>query len=298
MIILGRNVLFFSIWHIRFLVIGSLQTQERMNYRIIKSPPHLAGYIRFFWVLESDRPFKKEPFIYRSVADGSAEIIFTYLGRFTELSGSLRINQPLSHVHAQSQVYRRFETFDQFGIFGVYLYPFVIPLLFSMPSDEFSGELPELLTVSGNEGGELEEKIMLATDHELRVKIFSEFVEEKLRKGNQPESSMLYSIKNIINTHGAVSVEQLADQCGLSRRQFERKFKEHAGFSPMLYSRIIRFQSAIKFYNSCGKSLTELAYQCGYYDQSHFIHDFKKFSGFHPKVYFRSKPEGAEYQTS
>lgn len=44
-----------------------------------------------------------------------------------------------------------------------------------------------------------------------------------------------------------------------------------------------------------GKSLTDIAYDCGYYDQSHFINDFKEFSGYSPKVYFSGNAEGSEY---
>ena len=57
------------------------------------------------------------------------------------------------------------------------------------------------------------------------------------------------------------------------------------GFPPKLYSRITRFQAALGEYGS-GKSLTDIAYDCGYYDQSHFINDFREFSGYNPKVYF------------
>jgi transcriptional regulator GlxA family with amidase domain len=93
-----------------------------------------------------------------------------------------------------------------------------------------------------------------------------------------------------------VDVNALAGKCFLSRRQFERNFKACSGFSPKLYTRIIRFQAAAKEYGMQYQSLTDIAYRCGYYDQSHFIHDFKEFSGFHPKEYFYGKPEGLDYR--
>ena len=49
-------------------------------------------------------------------------------------------------------------------------------------------------------------------------------------------------------------------------------------------------------YGNQDLSLTEIAFKYGYYDQSHFIHDFKQFSGYHPSAYFYGKPEGAEYR--
>ena len=80
----------------------------------------------------------------------------------------------------------------------------------------------------------------------------------------------------------------------MSDRSFERRFKELAGFSPKLYSRIARFQAALTHYGS-GLPLTDIAHNCGYYDQSHFINDFKEFSGYSPKVYFGGLAEGSEY---
>ena len=61
-----------------------------------------------------------------------------------------------------------------------------------------------------------------------------------------------------------------------------------------MYSRIIRFQAALKEYGS-KKTLTDIAQDCGYYDQSHFINDFREFTGYNPKVYFAGKAEGSEY---
>ena len=83
---------------------------------------------------------------------------------------------------------------------------------------------------------------------------------------------------------------------GISQRQLERTFKEYAGFSPKTFARILRFQSATNHYGTTKKTLTEIALDCGYYDQSHFIHDFSQFSGYTPSEYFLGVPEGIEYR--
>ncbi|HEX2898290.1 MAG TPA: helix-turn-helix domain-containing protein [Bacteroidia bacterium] len=83
---------------------------------------------------------------------------------------------------------------------------------------------------------------------------------------------------------------------GISMRQLERTFKDHAGFSPKTYARILRFQSTTKEYGNTHKTLTDIALDCGYYDQAHFIHDFRQFSGYAPGDYFFGKPEGIEYR--
>jgi|WetSurMetagenome_2_1015567.scaffolds.fasta_scaffold185651_2 transcriptional regulator GlxA family with amidase domain len=84
-----------------------------------------------------------------------------------------------------------------------------------------------------------------------------------------------------------LKVSELAKTHNISSRHLERKFREYSGMPPKLYSRIARFQRAVRSYGSTTHgSLTSLALDCGYYDQSHFIHEFKTFSGYSPGQYF------------
>jgi len=262
-----------------------------MQYITIPPPAYLAAYVRAFWVLESDAPYT-----HRNYADGSAEMIFHYKGTFEELTEKETVSQSNAMIHAQSCNYRRFTTNESFAIFGVYLYPFAIPLLCNMPADELTNHMPDLVALFGNGGRILEEQIMLATDTKQRIAIVSSFLEKRLLQKNESENAIHFCISNIIHSDGLASVDKLANKCFLSVRQFERKFKEHAGFTPKFYTRLIRFQSAMKRYGSNFNSLTDIAYDCGYYDQSHFIHEFKAFSGYHPKTYFYGEAEGVEWR--
>lgn len=74
------------------------------------------------------------------------------------------------------------------------------------------------------------------------------------------------------------------DSC-LSIRQFERKCRERLGMSPKLFSRIARFSKAYRMYEAnTDLSWTDISYKCGYFDQMHFIKDFKEFAGVSPRV--------------
>lgn len=270
----------------------------KVTYYTIPPPPALAGYVRFFWVYEIDFD-AMVPYIYRSMADGCPEMVFHYKGDFREVNNDGSMEQcsgPRSMVHAQSARYRRFVTQEHFGIFGAYLYPFAIPYLFGQSSASFSNQLPDLQTLLGAAGRELEEKIMLAVNNHERTMILSTFLQTQLDTVRRKETIIQSAVRHLVHSEAINNIGALSDQYYLSTRQFERKFKEYAGFAPKTYSRIIRFQSALKEYGNQNKSLTEIAYQCGYYDQSHFIHDFKEFSGYHPRQYFSGKPEGAEYR--
>jgi AraC-like DNA-binding protein len=263
-----------------------------VNYYTIAPSPSLAPFIRCFWVLESDCSYT-----HRSMADGCAEMLFHYDGVFDEIKKNGTTEKSFaSGLQGPTQQVSRFSTNKGFGMFGVYLYPFAIPQLFHLPASELCNQFPDTVTLLGSLGKELEEKMMLANDNCQRVKIISCFFEKQLCKQQQPHHPLFGAIREVILTNGGRSVENLAARYFLSIRQFERSFKNFAGFSPKLYARIIRFQAACNQYGNDNKTLTDIAYDCGYYDQSHFINDFKEFSGLHPKQYFSGVTEATEWR--
>ena len=77
---------------------------------------------------------------------------------------------------------------------------------------------------------------------------------------------------------------ELTSATCFSKKQFERLFNELVGANPKEYARIVRFQKSLKLlqHGSEDTSLAQLACQCGYADQSHFIREFRRFSGYTP----------------
>ena len=253
------------------------------NYYTIKPAENLSEYVRFFWVLECDL-VPNEHFVYRSMADGCTELLFHYNGLFDEVRENGIFGKSFhSGIHGQTRTFRRFKINKGFGIFGVYLYPYAIPSLLNISASDVSDEMPDLQSVFGKEGTELEEKVMIAANNQERVLILSSFLLSKLKKSKNAFNHIYNSIKTVIQHNGQINVTHLANDYCLSTRQFERRFKEFSGFTPKLYSRIIRFQSIFNELNSDKANLSQIACRCGYYDQSHFIQDFKEFSGYNPK---------------
>jgi AraC-like DNA-binding protein len=182
-----------------------------------------------------------------------------------------------------------------FGIFGAYLYPFAIPRLFGFPASDFTNISPDLTSVFGHEGSILDERMCTAPTNEGRIAIISEFLTAKLNARIRKLPVIFRSVHTILANKGTLAIESLAAEHNISKRQFERRFKDLAGLSPKLYSRVIRFQAATQFKLNGTRDLTEIAYACGYYDQSHFINDFREFSGYTPKEYFWNAAEGTQY---
>lgn len=268
-----------------------------MRYFTIQPPAELKPYVRFYWVLEHELEPDHSSYIYRSVADACAELVFHYHSSFNELKEKNEQSPSLSGIQFQTTQYRRFITTESFGIFGAYIYPFAVPYFFNTPSSQTSNLAFDFDTFLSRPGRELEEQIMLAGNNYKRAEILSAFLIARLRQNVLKDDRIAVAIRDVVHNKQYRTVAQLADAYNLSARQFDRKFKESAGFSPKTYMRLTRLQDALKQYNT-DKTLTQIALECGYYDQSHFIHDVKEFTGYHPGFYFSGKAEGTEYRNT
>ncbi|MGG7664153.1 helix-turn-helix domain-containing protein [Dyadobacter sp. BHUBP1] len=267
-----------------------------MNYHTIQPPAKLAEYIQFFWVLEGSATAQK-PFHHRVLAESAPEWIFYCKGQF-ELSGAgpERHRTPASCLSGQMQHFKKLFTTSDFCLFGVYLFPYAIPAVFNLPAHVLSDETVDTRTLLGEEGQMLEEIVFGAPDHIARAMLVSEFMLQRLARSKEVNSPVFTSIRRILHSSAALSIPELADECYLSRRHFERKFIHYAGYSPKQFQRIARFNTVIKGFEQPPLSLTEIAHRCGYYDQSHFIHDFRLFSGYNPKAFFSQQSQVADYR--
>lgn len=256
-----------------------------MNYQVIKPPAQLSDYVRFFWFFEGDASVQN-PLIHKAFAYPCPEIIFCYAGQFDykmEFGPQKKLH---AGIYGQTQTFSQVSAKARFGVFGFYLYPHALPQLFCLPANELTNESADMKTIFGKAGEILEEKVMLAADNNQRVKLVCDFLTVRLKNVKTGYSALLCSIRSMSDHHVSTAVGALAQNSFLSLRQFERKFKEFSGFNPKLFLRITRFNALLNT-SFCDKPLSEIAYDFGYYDQAHFIHDFQKFSGYNPKEYFK-----------
>jgi AraC-like DNA-binding protein len=103
---------------------------------------------------------------------------------------------------------------------------------------------------------------------------------------------MQFALSSIIQSKGSVSLITLRETLQLSERSFERKFKQHVGIPPKLFSRIARFQASLnQLKRNQFDKLSDIAFENDYADQSHFIRSFKEFAGCSPFQYQKLGPE-------
>ena len=98
-------------------------------------------------------------------------------------------------------------------------------------------------------------------------------------------------ISNQLLSNSLPNISQCAVQANMSMRNFERRFIEQVGTSPKLFSRLLRFNAAVQSKVACsGKSWTDIAFECGYYDDMHLIKEFKQFTTVSPVAFFGNNP--------
>lgn len=106
-----------------------------------------------------------------------------------------------------------------------------------------------------------------------------------------------HAVDHILSQPSETRLQTLVEQIGYSQKHFIGLFKRSVGLPPKQYMRILRFQQAIRRMEKNGSPCdwTELALQTGFYDQAHFINDFRNFSGFSPTEYLRLKSNTLNY---
>lgn len=264
-----------------------------MVYQQIKPSRPLAPFIRSFWILEGNTQANL-PGTYRLMADAMPNFVFHYKNQFFVEGGGRSTKGSIGGFRGQTTRYKALKVLGEFGLIGVYLFSYSVPVLFGYSAKELTDQLLDLDTFMGKEGRLLEEQIIMAQNNIQRIHILERFFLQRLACARKMDTISQSCIQQILYAKEEITLQDLAKQANISKRQLERKFSTYAGLSPKLFSRVIRFQKTLKSTTIPTKNLTQLAYEKGYYDQSHFIRDFKEFSGLHPKFYFKQAEEVAD----
>lgn len=128
-------------------------------------------------------------------------------------------------------------------------------------------------------------KIVEEQDFESKISVFLQHFGHRLvRKISTATSAALQGIHA---AKGNIRIDQLACLTGYSCRTIQRQFKQDIGLTPKIFSRIVRCQSALNHIHDVGAgSYGDMSYELGFSDQSHFLREFKRFSGKTPAHYF------------
>lgn len=257
-----------------------------MNYQVYTPSSELQSFVKCFWTLEDEG--LEEPIRQRVVPDGCMEMIFHYGELYKQyFEDGSSIIQPRSFIFGQITKYIEIEPTGVSGIVAARFFPDGLTPFLDTPVSELEDKAVSIINLFGEKAKALEKKVMTAMDSPKRIKLIEEFLLSRLADPKAIDAVTKACVDVIFESQGQMSAGELANKMNINRRNIERRFTSVVGMSPKQLSRVIRLQTALKMLEQKKfSSLTSLAYENGYYDQAHFIKDFKEFTGISPKLFF------------
>lgn len=162
--------------------------------------------------------------------------------------------------------------------------------LFGMPMVQFTDKIYAAADVFGKRTDELHDQLANAVTIQQTALFADAFLLPFLNRASKrfPEKDCTPMVsKSFDATSNLLSVSDCARHADMSIKTFERKFAEQSGVLPKLYMKLQRFNEAVKMKAMHpSKSFTSIAHECGYFDQMHFIKEFKQFTGLSPRTFF------------
>ncbi len=247
------------------------------NIQVIQPTKLLAPYIKQYWFLRIEAV--KHGF-QRSIPAGCIALVFHKGNKI--ISSFHKGMQPQSYMSGQISTYSDIE-FSFLDMVIILFQPIGCRMFFSYSMEEFTNQNIGIDLLDKTDLVELEEKINEASDTQQTVRLIEEYLLNRLSKNILCNASRIMTTVQNIN-EGEVNISVLSQTACLGYKQFKRIFAEYVGLNPKDFIQITRFRKAFNILQTNPQiSISKVAYDCGYYDKSHLIKEFKMFTGYTPK---------------
>lgn len=245
-----------------------------VGYTELPPAKDLEQVVYCYWQLKTNHPLT-EAFVYRVVADGCIDIFFEQ-------------DAPQeSFVMGFCKQYTEFPLAPQFNYVGIRFLPTMFSQLFRVDASSLSNRFQDLRDVEPDLAKFIAENIQSTDSLEKMRDAIDTYLLRRLDNVDLEKDGRLYdAISIILNQKGVVDIEKDLD-VGISTRQLRRLFEYYIGDTAKTFSQVVRFQHVLNAKPSL-KSLrkSKLFYEAGYYDQAHFIREFRNFYGVTPSRAF------------
>lgn len=267
-----------------------------MSFYSSRPSSALAPYVKQYWALENILK-RGESHQQRIVPTGLLELTFYFADRPRSLDPRRELLDTTIISGQQNSAYDLSVT-GTLDMFSVTFQPEGAMMFFDLPLVELCDQTIPLRYLDQEWVDRVENGLFEAVGFMAKRQVIEVALGQLLKKNQKAlEGNRIQnSIQMISSSRGLVSINTLASKACLSRKQYERVFIANVGISPKRFLRIVRFQHALyQKEHHPSQTFTELAYQCGYYDQSHLIHDFRALSGLSPGEYFAQCDAQSDY---
>ncbi len=257
-----------------------------MKPQIFDSSQDLSAFVMCYWNLEGSK--ETTPLMNTIVPDGTMKLIFHYADTYRHhpKNGDSIILPKCFLIGQLTQPYI-VEPLGHTGSFVVRFHPNGFLPFSTIPIKEMENTAVPLDRLFGADGQKLGNLILHSKSTFERISLVESFLLKRLSNKKAIDNVVKSTIDTILDSKGLFSVNELSHKTKIDRRQLCRKFTESIGLSPKQLSKTIRIQATLKkLLSKKVTSLTDLAYENEYFDQAHFIKDFKEFTGLTPKEFY------------
>ncbi len=264
-----------------------------MLYLTYIPKPPLSRFVELFWFYEGyTQPHAKE----RVMPDGSIQIIVNLLEdeiktyhpgdphHFDRFSGAI-----LAGPRSEFGV---IDTASQRCLIGIHFKPGGASPFLKMPMSEVENTDLALDYVWGIHGSDVRNRLLEAQSPEAKMLTLERCLLERAVKPFGRHPAVDRALQLLATGSPCQSVADIADEIGISRRRFIQVFSEEIGLTPKLFCRIQRFQRVLHAIHPINEvDWADVALAHGYFDQAHFSHEFRAFSGITPSAYLKHRTE-------
>jgi len=251
---------------------------------LLPIPESLEPFAKDIFLLESDEINTEHKFPF--YADGFPGIIYSnstnpfYLQpRNKELSDFYLYGQTIEPISL--------DTVGVFHLVGIRLYPFAVRILLGVDPKALNDDCFDLMNVENVDTQGALNKLRKTSGGSDTVGILADYFNELLENASiNPDYRIKLATNLILNSNGSISIKEVRNRLSVAERSLERHFLDEIGVTPKQFAKIIQFSSSMNqitdtdYYN-----LTEIGYDNGFADQSHFIRSFKRYAGKTPKEF-------------
>lgn len=252
-----------------------------MRFEKVLPAQQLRPYIKYYVISENAAETQYKVFPLSGLVMG-----FQYRGRLLvcEADGGQRLLT--AGITGISDGYKVFKNSAGIGTLLVYFTETGWMQFSRCPAHELfnrSVALPDVL--DGKEVTVIEEQLALAQTDAQRIQLLNRFFLQQIKE-QAPDTLVAEALRLIYASGGNIQIRQLNEKLFTSQSPLEKRFRKLVGTTPKKFASIVRFNSVLQNLDK-GRSLTDLCYEYQYFDQAHFIKDFKRYTGETPERFKR-----------
>ena len=257
-----------------------------MKYEEIIPGERLKPYIKCYYTFEAETDAGFDDIVFPG---GHMEIIFNLgEGIWQSAVNNIFCTTPPVELWGKITQPLAVRSIGRNRMLGIRFYAHSAAYFFNGEIGEFNDQVSDLEDLLGAPVRILHAKLREMPELNKRIGLIEEFLLRRLtlRERKADNITMIGRIiKEMQDNSGLDNIEAIAFRYNISSRYLCKLFLQYTGVTPKFYNKINRFQLSLQLIGENQSSLTSIAYDCGYFDQSHFIRDFKSFTGLTPSAY-------------